>query len=140
MNRIRLITFQFLLIVFLSSCEERNKSGNKVYMDPAQVDRVEISRLPVPPDTGIYPEKALTSDQKIIFARNWNKSDIAGPRKFFPAYLLTVFLKGGEIREFRTSGKMIKEKDDHCYSLGNENYFSDIYLNAALTEHIRKRK
>jgi len=129
MNRNRLITMIFLTASLLTACGQTKKQPliEKASIDFERVDRLEISKHVIPPDTTKFAPKVLTDEQAKSFIDKWNQTDNPVFCKFFPSYSLTIYLKSGAIRHFWINGKNIKENNDYCLDFGDERFFADLY-------------
>ena len=130
------LTLSFLLIFSLTaSGQTKSKSTNeKNSIDFDRIDRIDISKLSRSPDTINFPLKTLTKEQVKSFSEKWNQTDKSELRKYLPSYNLTVYLKTGATRHFRISGKYIKEIDDYCFDMDDDNYFANLYSDAKLSK------
>ena len=82
-----------------------------------------------PDDTIALPSIKLTDKNIQKFTDDFNDSKYVGPCKYYPFYLLNVYLKDGKSRDFRCNGQNIKENNDQCFEIGDHNYFDDLYKN-----------
>jgi hypothetical protein len=77
----------------------------------------------------------LTDDQVKKFINEWNSSTPKGPYKYLSEYVLTVHFKGDSSLSFRTNKNLIKQRSDWAYSVGDKDFFKNIwYKQAGLTE------
>ncbi|MFP4026057.1 MAG: SecDF P1 head subdomain-containing protein [Thiohalospira sp.] len=133
---------RFSILIFLitssllTSCGQTKKKStiDKVTIDIQRVDKIEISKGVLTADSSDSSLKILTKEQIDLFATNWNKTDNPTLRKYLPSYNLTLYLKHGAIRKFRTGGRYIKENNDYCYDFIDSNFFATIYENAIIKE------
>ncbi|RMG80502.1 MAG: hypothetical protein D6707_06290, partial [Bacteroidetes bacterium] len=51
-----------------------------------------------------------------------------GPCKYIPKFWLTVTLKDGTTRTFRANGENIKEDNDWCFSIGDNDFFDHLWI------------
>jgi len=129
----------FLTASFLTACGQTKKQSliEKTSIDFERVDRLEISKHAIPPDTSKFATKVLTDEQAKSFIDKWNQTDNPELCKYLPSYSLTIYLKSGAIRHFRINGKNIKENNDYCLDFGDERFFADLYSksNDLVIEH-----
>jgi hypothetical protein len=113
---------QFLpfIILFLSSC-------TTPYSDKQKVDRDEVNYIDIRKQFDTVALR-LTTEQTTDFIKHWNSSKARGLYKFLPDYFLTIHLKGDSTISYRTSGELIKEKNDFSFSVGDTSYFQNIWL------------
>ena len=115
-----------IISIFLTSCGP----NDKIKVDIDNVDYVEIQKQF---DT---VSLRLTTDQVADFIDNWNSSNPKGPYKFMPQYSLTIHFKGDSSLSYRTSSDLIKQRSDWAYSVGDKEYFKNIWFKqAGLTEN-----
>jgi len=128
----RYYTIIILVANLLTACSQNKKkvTFEKIPIDYKRIDRIQISKRNIPPDTAIYYSRVLDQDQLISFCEKWNQTDKNGLYKFLPTYNLTLYLKHGAIRRFRVNGSLIKENNDYCGDFGDTNFFHDLYINA----------
>lgn len=133
MNINRLITMIFLTASLMIACGQTKKQSliQKTAIDIERVDRIEISKRAIPPDTTKFTFKVLTDEQVKSFIDKWNHTDNSELRKYLPTYNLTLYLKSGALRHFRVGGKYIKENNDYCLDFGDEIFFADLYSNSS---------
>ena len=115
-----------LLIVIsfiLASCS--NSFNDKQIINSKQIEYADIQKQF---DTVAI---RLTEDQTNKLIRKWNQSSPKGPHKFFPEYLLTIHFKGDSTLSFRTSKELIKQRNDWTYSVGDTEFFQNIWLKQA---------
>lgn len=94
-------------------------------MDKDNVDFVEIRKQF---DT---VSLRLTSDHASDFIDNLNSSSPKGPYKYLPEYFLTIHFKGDSLLSYRTSGDLVKQRSDWAYSVGDKEYFKNIWFKQA---------
>lgn len=123
----------FILAIFAIACNQ-SKSKSKSYnrLDLNKVSRIEISKKEMSLDSKNSPVRSLTEKQIRLFTEKLNQADKFEYRKYFPSYELFIYLRDGSVRSFRIAGKYIKENNDLCFDFDDENYFSNLYLNAKL--------
>ena len=73
----------------------------------------------------------LTTDQLVDFIDNWNSSSPKGSYKYLPEYFLTIHFKGDSTLSYRTSNDLIKQRSDWAYSVGDKEYFKNIWFKQA---------
>ncbi|MBW6482092.1 MAG: hypothetical protein K0B10_03440 [Vicingaceae bacterium] len=74
--------------------------------------------------------RELTSNQVKNMIDKWNNSKSKGPCKFGLQYWLFITMKDGTKRTFRVNGENIKENNDWCYSIGDEQFIKRLFDNA----------
>lgn len=133
MNKSRLITMIFLISSLLTAFGQTKKQSliEKTSIDIERVDRIEISKRAITPDTTTFAAKVLTDEQVKSFIEKWNHTDNSEVRKYLPSYNFTIHLKSGALRHFRVGGKYIKENNDYCLDFGDEKFFTDLYSNSS---------
>ncbi len=126
------ITLTFILSICTTvfGQTERNFSNEKCLIEVDRIDRIEISTKSNQDDSSTLSLKTLTKEQVISFSQNWNNADSLGRARFLPLFNLTIYLNSGATRHFRINGKYIKESNDYCYDLNDDNYLSNLYANA----------
>jgi hypothetical protein len=128
-NKMKLIIA--ILIITLTACGQSTKSlSNKKEIDLKTIDHIDIRQK-------LYDQNAirLTKQQTKDLVTKWNNSKSEGPCKYFPKLWLTVTLKDGTTRTFRANGENIKEDNDWCYSIGDNDYFNLLW-----TENKKNKK
>ena len=130
-----MIRYYIILILTTNSlitCGQISKKGiyDKTPLDFDRIDKIQISKRSIQPDTNLFDPKNFTQDQIILFCDKWNRDMDGELRKYFPSYDLTVYLKSGALRKFRVGGRFIKEKNDYCIDILDENFFHELYNNA----------
>ena len=98
-----------------------------VYDDKQKVDKSLISYVEIRKQFDTVSLR-LTDEQTSDFIDSWNASSAKGPYKFLPEYLLTIQFKGDSSLSYRTNSDLIKQKSDWTYSIGDKDYFKDIWL------------
>lgn len=73
----------------------------------------------------------LTTDQNASRIDNWNSSNPTGPYKYLPEYSLTIHFKDDSSLSYRTSSDLIKQRSDWAYSVGDKEYFKNIWFKQA---------
>jgi hypothetical protein len=133
------VTLTLLLTIFLTACgQTKSKSTNKKDpLDLDRIDRIEISKRSIPPDTTHFALKVLLKEQMKSFSDKWNQSDKVELRKYLPSFNLIVYLKNGATRHFRVAGKYIKEINDYCFDFGDDNSFQ-IYILTQSHQQLRQ--
>jgi hypothetical protein len=123
----------FLTASLITACGQTKKQSliEKKSIDIERVDRIEISKRAIPPDTTKYALKVLSDEQAKLFIDKWNHTDNPELRKYLPSYNLTIYLKSGALRHFRIGGKFIKENNDYCLDFGDEKFFADFFSNSS---------
>ena len=77
-----------------------------------------------------HQQDSLVLSKKQInnFVRKWNTSYPIGPCKYIPSFTLTVKMKNGQVRDFRTCGGTIKEDNGYGYKfLFDKNFFESTW-------------
>jgi len=117
----------------MTACGQTKKQSliEKTSIDIGRVDRIEISKRAIPPDTTKITLKVLTDEQAKSFIDKWNNTDNPELRKYLPSYNLTIYLKSGAVRQFRVGGKYIKENNDYCIDFGDEKFFTELYSSSS---------
>lgn len=111
-----------ILLITLTACEQPSKSiSNKTKINLDAVDYVEIKQK-----FNDQTSKRLTDEQTEDFVTNWNESKSEGPCKYMPKLWLTVTFTDGTTRVFRANGENIKENNDWCYSIGDNQFFNQL--------------
>jgi|JI7StandDraft_1071085.scaffolds.fasta_scaffold79961_2 hypothetical protein len=120
------------LFLSLSSCGPTNTKNliEKVTINFEKVERIEIKNNPHGQTNEKIELKELTNDQAKNLVDKWNNSKSKGPCKFGLQYWLFVTLKDGTTRTFSVNGQSIKEDDDWCYDISDEQFFKNLYGNA----------
>ena len=112
-----------IITLFLTSCVSSFNDKQKV--DKDDVDYVEIRKQF---DT---VSLRLTNDQVADFIDNWNSSSPKEPYKYLPEYSFTIHFKGDSSLTYRTSSDLIKQRSDWAYSVGDKEYFKNIWFKQA---------
>ena len=120
------------LFLSLASCGQTNTKNviEKSTVNFEDVDRIEIKNNPFGQTSEKIELKELTNDQAKLLVDRWNNSKSKGLCKFGLQYWLFVTLKDGTKRTFRANGQSIKEGNDWCYDIGDEQFFKNLYSNA----------
>jgi len=116
---------QSLIIILLFLTSYVSSFNDKQKVDKNNVDYIEIYKQF---DT---VSLRLTSDQVADFIDNWNSSSPKGPYKYLPEYSLTIHFKGDSSLSYRTSSDLIKQRSDCAYSVGDKEYFKNIWFKQA---------
>ena len=117
-----------IMLVFFMSCATAVPSNDRQKIDKDSVDYVEIRKQF---DT---VSLRLTADQAAGFIDVWHHSSSKGVYKFLPEYFLTIHFIGGRSRSYRVNGSLVKQGNDWTYSVGDKEYFKNIwYQHAGLT-------
>jgi hypothetical protein len=111
------------IIFFLTACS--TPYGNKQKVDIDDVVSVDIQKQF---DTVAL---RLTTEQTVDFIERWNASDSKGIYKFLPDYFLTIHFNGDSSISYRTSGELIKQRNDFSYSIGDRSYFQSMWFDRA---------
>jgi hypothetical protein len=127
MTRTKQIRTFFLLALFFYSCQIPYKKGDWLTLDYNFTDSVVIKKVRCDKDTIDYPSKRLTNLEISKFYIHWNSCKKKELCKFLPTYEITVYSHYVTQRHFRANGGNIKEDNDYCYQLGDENYFDNLY-------------
>lgn len=116
---------QSLIIIslFLTSCVNSINDKQKVNKD--NVDYAEIRKQF---DT---VSLRLTNDQVADFIDNWNSSSPKGLYKYLPEYSLTIHFKDNSSLSYRASSDLVKQRSDWAYSIGDKDYFKNIWFKQA---------
>ena len=115
-----IITY-YILTFFLVGCISAQEKNELIINE---IDFIEIHKN----ESGMKnPTYKLTSEQVNDFTRKWNDSESTGVCKYWSYYNITVHVKTGIPRSFRTNNKSIKEDSDLCFDVGSENYFEGIW-------------
>ncbi|MEM6298523.1 MAG: hypothetical protein AAF740_07545 [Bacteroidota bacterium] len=112
-----------ILLTILTACGQTTKSTtNKTKIDFDAVDHVEIKQR-LHDQTTVR----LTDQQTEDFVANWNNSKSEGLCKYMPTLWLTLTVKDGVTRTFRANGESIKENNDWCFSIGDNDFFDHLW-------------
>jgi type IV pilus biogenesis protein CpaD/CtpE len=116
-------TFWTLIIVGLCACGQKSKSLNdKVTVDLEKVDSITIKRHQEINHTIVHKPIRLTDTQVKTIIEKWNNADSKGLCKFLPEYEMTIYTSDKKIRNFRINSKSIKEDNDWCYDLADNDF------------------
>ena len=129
------------LFVSLYSCAQTNKKNvtEKATINFENVEKIEIKNNPHGQTRENIELKELTNYQVKALVDKWNKSISIGPCKFGLQYWLFVTLNDGTKRTFRANGQNIKESNDWCYDIGDNQFFRSLYMNANPIPEVKRR-
>lgn len=120
----RLMKAILLISIFtLSACV--NLLDDKQTIDEDEVEYIEIQKR-----TDSIPFR-LSPEQAADFVKRWNSSTAKGMYKYLVSYYLTVHFKKDSTLDFRTSGELIKQRNDCSYSVGDKSYFKTLWYSQA---------
>lgn len=127
---LNILTLGFFLSI--SSCGQTNTKNviEKSTVNFDDVERIEIINNPLRGTNEKIELKELTNDQVKVMVDKWNNSKSKGLCKFGLRYWLFVTFKDESKRSFRANGQNIKEDNDWCYNIGDEQFFKKLYSNA----------
>ena len=112
-----------LIIAVLFSCGQTSKSLNdKVKIELASVDSITIKRHQDINHTIVHKPIKLTADQANTIIDKWNNADSKGLCKFLPDFEMIIYTSDRKTRNFRINANSIKEDNDWCYDLGDNNF------------------
>lgn len=116
----------------LTSCGQTNtkNSNDKMNIKFEEVQRIEMKNNPIGQLNEKIELKELTKEQAKILVDKWNNSKFKGLCKFGLQYWLFVTMKDGSKRTFRANGQSIKEDNDWCYEIDEEQFFKNLYSNS----------
>jgi hypothetical protein len=128
--KVKLFIITCIISIGFSSCliNKPNYAAFKQKIDATKVDFIEM-RNQSQNDTVINLIKKLTAEETKIFIEKWNNADALGPCKFIPLYVIDIQMEDGTKRKFRLNGRNIKETNDDCFNLGDNNYIEQLWNN-----------
>ena len=77
-------------------------------------------------DTVHHSPIRLNELQIESFVKAWNNATRTGLCKYFPQYIVTVYLKDQGTRRFRTNSENIKEDSELCYQVDDAEFMDKI--------------
>ena len=104
-----------------------NKPTNKISLDISLIDSIIIMRDQPINHTVVHSPRQLSPFEIEKLCLDWNSCKSGELRKYTPLVDLTVYQKDKTVRHFRANGGDIKEDNDYSYTLGNDNYFYNLY-------------
>lgn len=118
-----------IFVLTLTSCVQTKTQSidDKQTIDFSMVDFVEIRNHSGQTDTIQTVRKRLTNEQSKKVVDSWNNAKINGPCKFIVLFWVDIKLKDGTTRTFRINGKNIKEKNDYCFDIGDDELIENLW-------------
>ncbi|RYE50355.1 MAG: hypothetical protein EOP48_19925 [Sphingobacteriales bacterium] len=107
----------------MTSCD--SSFNNKRTLDKNDIDYIEICKQF---DT---VSLRLTNDQVADFIDHWNNSRPKGLYKYLPEYSLAIHFKADSLLSYRTNNDLIKQRREWAYSVGDKEYFKNIWFKQA---------
>jgi hypothetical protein len=113
----------FALVISILSCGHGIKP-----VELANIDSVLL--IPHFPDNTIgEPPIKLNELNTSRFISDLNNSRSKGLCKWYPSFIVIIYMKTSTPRYFRANGENIKENTDECFVIGDKKYFTKLYKN-----------
>lgn len=122
----------FLTFLTFTSLSIQNQPSEKVNINSDAVNSIEILKAYRPPDTTQCVWKIMSKEQVRSFVEIWNTPAAREPKKYPTTYRIAVYFKNKSIREFRTNGQFVNEKNGWSVDYKDKGYFDKLYLEASV--------
>lgn len=116
-----------LFIIALSACGQKETSGKYLIIDEGEVQKIEVTNHCSPLDSCQFLTFQLDEEMASDFIQTLKQAPALSLCKFSPKYMIDVYLKNDSVRTFRSALIAIKEDNDWCFEMKDQNYVERIW-------------